>query len=307
MLRRSLFVLLGVLALVLVVVVGAVAVALWRPDLVKGQIERLASAQLGLPVTIEGPLAVHPGRVTTVEVSGLRVAAPEWAQAPTLATVRQLRLGVDLGRWWQDGSLVVTELRLDQPQAALERDAQGRTSWPSGGGSQGETEGSGSGQGGPTLPEIHDLTITDGSVSYKDAVTGVEVATALATTAPQAGSARDFGGLRLDGQGRVRGDQVTFDLEVGSPVLLTQARCALPDQGRAAAGRYPFAARRRGARSPHPQGPEPGPRHGESGPDQAVSSAGPAGAERAAGSCHQGAVHQGRCGSLPLRTRSALG
>ena len=85
------------------------------------------------------------------------------------------------------------------------------------------------------------------------------------------------------------------------------ARRALPDQGRAAAGRYPFAARRRGARSPHAQGPEPGPRHGESGPDQAVSSAGPAGAERAAGSCHQGAVHQGRCGSLPLRTRSALG
>ena len=231
MLRRSLFVLLGVLALVLVVVVGAVAVALWRPDLVKGQIERLASAQLGLPVTIEGPLAVHPGRVTTVEVSGLRVAAPEWAQAPTLATVRQLRLGVDLGRWWQDGSLVVTELRLDQPQAALERDAQGRTSWPSGGGSQEETEGSGSGQGGPTLPEIHDLTITDGSVSYKDAVTGVEVATALATTAPQAGSARDFGGLRLDGQGRVRGDQVTFDLEVGSPVLLTQAGAPFPIKG----------------------------------------------------------------------------
>ena len=231
MLRRSLFVLLGVLALVLVVVVGAVAVALWRPDLVKGPIERLASAQLGLPVTIEGPLAVHPGRVTTVEVSGLRVAAPEWAQAPTLATVRQLRLGVDLGRWWQDGSLVVTELRLDQPQAALERDAQGRTSWPSGGGSQEETEGSGSGQGGPTLPEIHDLTITDGSVSYKDAVTGVEVATALATTAPQAGSARDFGGLRLDGQGRVRGDQVTFDLEVGSPVLLTQAGAPFPIKG----------------------------------------------------------------------------
>ena len=33
MLRRSLFVLLGVLALVLVVVVGAVALALWRPIL----------------------------------------------------------------------------------------------------------------------------------------------------------------------------------------------------------------------------------------------------------------------------------
>lgn len=231
MLRRLALALLSLVLLAVLAAAGLVALVAWRPDLAKGQIERLASGRLGLPVTIEGPLAVDLGRVSTVEAAGLRVAAPAWAEADTLAAIRRLRAGLDLGRWWQDGSLVLTELLLDQPQIALERDAQGRTSWPGGSGDSAGQSTPSSGETAPTLPEIHDLTITDGRVSYADAVTGVAIETSVATAQPQPGAARAFGGLELDGRGQVRGDEVTFALEVGSPVLLTQAGAPFPIRG----------------------------------------------------------------------------
>ena len=116
--------------LLFVLVGGAFACVLWFPDILKPPLERFLSAELGQPVEIRGPLRIRPGLVTTVEVEGVRIAAPEWARDPDLATLDRLRLGVDVGAYVRQRVIKITELTLEAPKLALERDAQGRTSWP---------------------------------------------------------------------------------------------------------------------------------------------------------------------------------
>ena len=206
MARRLFQIVLGTVLLVLLVAGGAVAWLAWYPDSVKAPLERLLSAQLGQRVRIEGPMHFAPGRVTTVELQGLHIAAPEWARAHDLAAVDRLRVGADILAWLRRGDIQVTELTLAAPRLDLERDAQGRTSWPT-------SEGRGKSAGGG-LPQVSlgRVEISDGRLALQDAASGTEVTASLAT-APQTGAET---GLRLEGRGTVRGDPLAFGLQLGS-------------------------------------------------------------------------------------------
>lgn len=234
MVRRILLVLVSLVVLVAVVAGGALAWLVWRPETIKGPLERLVSDLLGQPFRIEGGLVIDPGRVTVVEAEGLVVGAPEWAQSPHLAKLQRVRVGVDLGAYLGDRTLRITELRLDKPELALERGADGRTSWPSGGEPQEQPSEQPTGRQQPTAPSfpaIEALTVTDGRVTYRDAVTDVEVATAFTTAARAGQGTGEFAGLKLDGEGRVRDERVRFALEVGSPLLLRTADTPFPIKG----------------------------------------------------------------------------
>lgn len=220
----------GALLLVLVVIaVGAAAIVVWRPEMLRGQIERLASAQAGAAVRITGPIRLEPGRVTTVELEGIEVAAPEWAASAQLASVARLRAGIDVGAWLGDSRIVVEELVVDRLRLALERDVDGRTSWPS----VDRTEASTPAEPAPP-PEIRSLSIVDGLVSYRDAIAGVDLETRIATLEPVTGGG--FAGLRIDGGGTAGGQSMTLGLDVGSPLLLTQGGQPFPINGEIAAG-----------------------------------------------------------------------
>src|SRR3954451_14760660 len=237
MARRILLVLLSLVVLVVLAAGGFLALIALRPETFKGQAESYLSAQLGRPVTIDGPVALDLGRVVTLDASGIKVANPAWAQARDLADIGHLRVGVDLGAYWRDRSIVLTELRLDRPQLALERDARGQTSWPSssGGnaGSSTSNANSSTSKPGSSLPQIDALTITDGRVAYRDAQNAVDIASSVATDPPKPGAVHDFGGLKLDGQGQVRGGPASFALEVASPLLLAQGTAnPFPVKGR---------------------------------------------------------------------------
>jgi hypothetical protein len=219
MARRVLLVLLSLVLLVVLAAGGAVAWLLLRPNDLKGPLTRLASDRLGVPVRVEGPLRLGLGRVATVRLEGLRVGAPEWAAAENLAEVNALRLGIDLPASLRAGTAVLTELSLTRPRLALERDAQGRTSWPDLGG---RDEGDDTDQGG-AAPRLGALEIEEGRVAYRDAAARVDVETRVDTTPPPPGGG--LGGLTLDGTGRLDGRDLGFTLEVGSPLAL-QARAA---------------------------------------------------------------------------------
>jgi AsmA family protein len=243
-LRRALLALAGLALLLVLLAGGALALLAWRPDLLKGQVERLAGAAAGAPVRIAGPLGVELGRVTTVTAEGVAVDAPDWAASPALAEVRRLLVSVDLGAYLRDGEVVLPELRLEGPSLALERDAQGRTSWPAPAPAE-ETAGAAADSSAaaepPAPPRIGDLAIEDGRVAYRDAVADVALEAAVATVRPDAGAGggaataaaagRDFSGLRLDGRGTVRGDPLAFDLEVGSPLVLASPGQPFPVRG----------------------------------------------------------------------------
>ncbi len=210
--------------LVALLVVSAVAVVTisWRPDLLKGQIERLASRQLQAQVRIDGPIRFGLGRVTTVEVGDVAVGAPEWAHAPNLATLGHLRLGLEVVAWLRDDRLVVTELALDRPALMLERDAEGRVNWPAPATERGSPAAS-------PAAEIRALSIKEGTVAYRDAVADVTFDATLSTPAGD-------GKVDLDGTGTVRGQPLQAQLEAGLPASLAAGSEPLTLSGHLALG-----------------------------------------------------------------------
>lgn len=224
MLRTSLWVLLALVLVVVALGAGAVAVVLSRPDLLKPSLERLASAQLGREVRITGPLTIQPGLVTTVELDGLTIAAPDWAQAHNLAEIARLRVGIDLGDYVRTREIHLTEVTLDRPVLALERDATGRTSWPT---SDGRKQPAEKPAPGAPPPRIDGFTLTDGRIGYHDAQAKVGLDATLAT-----GQAGGQPRLKLAGQGEVASAPMQLAVEVGSPILLAQAGTPYPISGR---------------------------------------------------------------------------
>ncbi|MFZ1429763.1 MAG: AsmA family protein [Geminicoccaceae bacterium] len=200
----------GILFLLLALAVGgAVAWLVWFPDTLKAPLQRVLSAQLGQAVELRGPLRIWPGLVTTVELEGLRVAAPDWAREPDLATLDRLRVSVDVSSYLRDRTVHLTELVLDAPHASLERDAQARTNWPTPAQDNSPKSATGS------MPQIDSLKVTDGHVAYIDAMGDVDVAADFATTAEDAGRT----GLAVQGSGTVRADPLNLTLQVRSTAL----------------------------------------------------------------------------------------
>lgn len=230
MLRRLLLILLSLVLVVAALGAGLVGLLVWSPGTLKPAIERLASAQLGREVTIAGAIRVDPGRITTVEIEGLRVAAPEWAEAQNLAEVPRLKVGLDLGSLFGSGGLHLTEVEVEAPRVALERDAQGRTSWPAGApDTQAEQIQASEEPGGTALPRIDELTVTDGEVSYRDAITDLQLTASVAT---QAAEGDRPPAIVVDGQGTMGGDPIELAARLGSPTLIGQGGQPLPIEAR---------------------------------------------------------------------------
>lgn len=226
MIRKFALILAGTAALVLVVAGGALAFLVWRPDVLKPTLERLATEQLGREVRLSGPLRIDPGRVTAVEAEGLWIAAPEWAASDHLLKVDRLRAAIDLGTLATERRVHLTEVTLEGTDAALERDPQGRTSWPSSPAEAAEVEPAAEPvqeAGGGGLPQLDQLRIERARVGYRDAVTAVDVAATVASTADQ--------GLKIEGEGSVRGAPLRLDVEAGSPVAATLEGAPLPLRG----------------------------------------------------------------------------
>ncbi|MFO1050221.1 MAG: AsmA family protein, partial [Geminicoccaceae bacterium] len=202
MLRRIGAIALGLLLLVVVLAGGALAWVVFFPDTLKPTIERYASAKLGREVRI-GLLSIEPGRVTTVELRGLRIAAPEWARADDLLTIARLRVGADLVAYLQRRAVRLPEITVEQPVLALERDAQGRTSWPSAGGGRASSPG-------PRL-ELGRVTVEGGRVAYSDVPREVDFQADIATEAGPEGAVHIAG----DGKGTAKGQPLTASLRVG--------------------------------------------------------------------------------------------
>ncbi|MGD9509124.1 MAG: AsmA family protein [Geminicoccaceae bacterium] len=175
MLRRIGVLALGAVLLIVMVVGGALAWVTFFPNTLKPLVERYASTQIGREVRIDGPLDIEPGLVTVVDLRGLRIAAPDWAMTDDLLSVAHLRVAADLGAYLRRRAVRLPELTVEQPVLALERDAQGRTSWPSSGGSPTRASGP------PPHLELGRVTIAGGKVAYVDAPAAVDVQAEIET------------------------------------------------------------------------------------------------------------------------------
>jgi uncharacterized protein involved in outer membrane biogenesis len=105
---------------------------------------------------------------------------------------------------------------------ALERDAQGRTSWPTPEPATADTPRAAPETKVLSLPRVDRLAINGGRVDYLDALLPADL---------QIGIASDEAGMKLDGKGKLRGAPTTLALALGSPLLLLQADAPYPLKG----------------------------------------------------------------------------
>jgi AsmA protein len=190
--------LIGVLLLLALVVAAAVALPFLLPrEMLKAELERRVSAELGRELRVDGPLTFRPWRPFALSLEDVQLANPAWAEAPELARIAKVDLEVDALAYLR-GVVAVDRLILERPSLALELREDGTPSWtfdlpeamPAGG--DGRPRAADSPR---RLPEIRigEMRIVDGSVALDDRGTG---------------ESRSFTGLELWARG-----------EPGSPAL----------------------------------------------------------------------------------------
>ena len=159
----------------------------------KGRVEASLSSRFGRPVTVEAVERVSGFSFTpTVALRGVRVPQADWAGPGDLARIRTISVRLPVlpllfGAFRPEGVTV------DGADLTLVRDAQRRESWRR----PDDTRSAGGG----TL-SLHDLTVTNSRVTYRDAVQDRQFTLAFSADAAN--------GVRLQGGGSVRGSPVTL-------------------------------------------------------------------------------------------------
>lgn len=159
----------------------------------KGRVEQALSNRFGRLVTVQAVERVSGFSFTpTVALRGIRVPQADWAGPGDLArigtiSVRLPVLPLLLGRFEPQG------ITVDGAELTLVRDAHHRESWR-------RPDDDRSAGGGSV--SIHDLTVTNSRVSYRDAVENRQFTVAFSSNAND--------GVRLRGSGSVRNSPVTI-------------------------------------------------------------------------------------------------
>lgn len=122
-------ILLIVIALVLVLVGGAVAAVFLIPtNVYKEQIAKQTKERLGREVAINGPVSINLFPTLSVSASDVHVANPRGFSKPDFASMGSLRVGVKflplLSR-----KVEVSEFILEQPKILLETSKSGKVNW----------------------------------------------------------------------------------------------------------------------------------------------------------------------------------
>ena len=162
----------GALALVLAIVL---LIAFFPWDLLREPINRHVSAQLGRRFEMTRQLDVHLGRTTTVQIDGLEIANPDWADKPLL--LKATAAEFDINVWpLLFGNVQIPRISLTGPQLGLQVEADGRRTWAL----SRDTSDEGA------VPEIGTLLVDKGTLSYIDSAQGADVSAQFSIAAEAA-------------------------------------------------------------------------------------------------------------------------
>jgi uncharacterized protein involved in outer membrane biogenesis len=92
---------------------------------------RLSSASLkytGRKLTLNGPLSLDPGSVTTLEASNIEFANAEWTDQPNMATIGHLKISFRVSSLFKDQP-VFPFLALQDCKISLLKDEEGKANW----------------------------------------------------------------------------------------------------------------------------------------------------------------------------------
>jgi uncharacterized protein involved in outer membrane biogenesis len=199
--------LLGTLAGLAVAIVATVLLFDW--NWLKGPLERRVSDRLGRPFEIAGDLDVDLGLHPRITIHDASLANPPWASKEPMLEVQRAEFVVDLPALWH-GRIELPEVSVSKPTLRLETRPDGPPNWrfkPS--------------TGGPLIPEIGQLKISDASLHYLAHGTGQSVAAHLDEVGGTTGGARENRGLGLTGSGELQGQPLHLKLS-GPPAAELQ-------------------------------------------------------------------------------------
>ena len=169
--------------LVLVVAAGALAIARFDPNTFKPRIAAAVKQATGRELALNGPISLRPSLWPTVELRDVTFANPPGFSRPDMATLQ--RLDVQLALWpLLFRRLEIDRLVLVRPDIRMEANAKGQTNWmfsPSRTAASGQPNAAPQPAGAQPAMRISvdHLRIEDGTLSYRDDVTGRGTAVAL--------------------------------------------------------------------------------------------------------------------------------
>jgi uncharacterized protein involved in outer membrane biogenesis len=190
-------VLLSILALL--AVVGAGLAGFWwlgGPEVHRWMARWALEHVLGRDVRVDGTLDVELGAEPLLTLTGLRIASPPWAEAPTQLQIERAQIRIAL-RPLLRRVVVLPVVALEGVTIALETAADGRHSWQSD-----------DAQAGPpptrlAIPLFDRLSVSDATVTYQDRRDGRRTRLHMVSLTHQPDDAS--GDMRLDAEGDIDG------------------------------------------------------------------------------------------------------
>ena len=149
----------------LLVLIAAVALALFDWNMLKDRIEREITAATGREAQIQGDVSLDWGFPLRFRFEGIRLANAPWSEHENMLTADALSVGLSVASLLT-GKVDVTGIELTGPELLLERSEDGQANWQLAGTSQEQTEEQT--QDGPSELPFRDLTLNDARVRYLD-------------------------------------------------------------------------------------------------------------------------------------------
>jgi len=222
----------------IVLIIGALGVFIATLDVsqYKGQIIALIEDNTGRSVTIDGEMDLAIGFAPALVVEGVTIGNADWASDPNMVSVGRLEAQVDLIPLLS-GEIKVVRLILVDPAVSLETDKAGNGNWVMGAvaGDQPSaalpepadttatagSEGAGAGESAaPPNFQIQEVRLENGSLTYRDGVSGQTMKVALERVSLTGGGLADP--LTMDIAGAYNNAAFTLAGTVGALTALSE-------------------------------------------------------------------------------------
>lgn len=205
-----------ILGIVLVLLGMMVVLYNWSNwNLLKGPISRTVETKSGRALQINGDLIMHlrwPN--TRIRTSHLRFANPEWAEADDMIDVKNLALKLHIPSLLK-GSVLLTEVKLDEAKVSLEKSVDGRKNWLLDRYQKNEN----------SSVKINTLAVNKGHISYFEPAKKTRIQADLSTTPHTATAAA---GLIVEARGSYLGQPLKASGRGGNLLSLRDQTRAYP-------------------------------------------------------------------------------
>ncbi len=159
--RRKLLIFVTSLVTLTAIVIGVGWYLLQDEAFLKARLASLSLEHTGRKLSINGPLSLELGRVTTLEAGGIEFANADWADQPDMVTVGHLKISFQVSSLFKDQA-VFPFLAIQDCRVSLLKNDEGKVNWDmlqKNGPGQGPAPGQSERKGFPVF--LSDLEITN--------------------------------------------------------------------------------------------------------------------------------------------------